>query len=384
MLAVCAVFVAPAKSAYAVTSAELQAELEAAQAHLSELANEVAAAGELLQDTQYELEQTEAQIADTEAKISSKQDEIAQTEAEIEETRAQIAEAQEILGNRISSSYKAGPVNFLSIVLSATSFDDFVSRVYYADAINQSDAETIAQIKDLKAQLEAKEAELEQQKAELEQQKAELDAQKAEQERLVAEAQARYEEYNARAADQAAYVNSLSYELQAKIEEERQAAIAAQQAAAPDEDAIIQAALEASGEDYESFAASAGVSTSSSGGGGLTAEQRAAILAAAYSQLGVSYVWGTNNPGVSFDCSGFTQYCYSAAGVDIPHSSAAQASISSSTSRDDWQAGDLVFWNGHVAVYAGDGQIIHANGREISTTSLDGYSNYTGGGTPYA
>ena len=113
--------------------------------------------------------------------------------------------------------------------------------------------------------------------------------------------------------------------------------------------------------------------------GSTTDDTRAAILAAAYSQLGVPYVYGAESPGVALDCSGFTQYCYSEAGIDIPHSSVAQAGMADKTSIDDLQAGDLVFWEGtaggsasgsHVAIYLGDGQIIHANGTEVAVGTL--------------
>lgn len=43
-----------------------------------------------------------------------------------------------------------------------------------------------------------------------------------------------------------------------------------------------------------------------------------AVIAAAYSQLGVPYVWGGTTPGVGLDCSGLTQYCYRQAGIAIP------------------------------------------------------------------
>lgn len=52
-----------------------------------------------------------------------------------------------------------------------------------------------------------------------------------------------------------------------------------------------------------------------------------AIIAAAYSQLGVPYVWGGNTPGVGLDCSGLTQYCYRQAGIAIPRNSEDQAAF---------------------------------------------------------
>ena len=51
---------------------------------------------------------------------------------------------------------------------------------------------------------------------------------------------------------------------------------------------------------------------------GSHSEQRQKIVDAAYSQLGVPYVWGGTTPGVGFDCSGLVQYCYAVAGIRIP------------------------------------------------------------------
>ena len=125
----------------------------------------------------------------------------------------------------------------------------------------------------------------------------------------------------------------------------------------------------------ESAAAASEEASSSS----TSSSTRDAIVAAAYSQLGVPYVYGAESPGEALDCSGFTQYCYSQAGIDIPHSSVGQAGMADKSSIDDLQAGDLVFWEGtaggsasgsHVAIYLGDGQIIHANGTEVAVGTL--------------
>ena len=127
-----------------------------------------------------------------------------------------------------------------------------------------------------------------------------------------------------------------------------------------------------------------------SGGGGLTASQRSTIISAAYSQLGVPYVWAGSTPGVGLDCSGLTQYAYACAGISIPHSAAGQYGMSSHKSKSEWLPGDLVFWIGgvasgsgnHVAIYLGNNKIIHANGTLVTVSTLS--SSYTTGGTPNA
>lgn len=87
----------------------------------------------------------------------------------------------------------------------------------------------------------------------------------------------------------------------------------------------------------------------------------AAILSSALAQLGVPYVFGAETPGTAFDCSGLTRYAYAAAGIQLPHSAQAQQSMAVPVSSP--APGDLVFWGApayHVAIYAGDGQIVSA------------------------
>lgn len=92
-----------------------------------------------------------------------------------------------------------------------------------------------------------------------------------------------------------------------------------------------------------------------------------AAVAAAKSQLGQPYTWGgTGNGG--FDCSGLTQWAYSQAGVDIPRTADQQA-IGKQVSADQLQPGDLVVWDGHVAMYSGNGEIVEA-GDPVQTNPL--------------
>lgn len=99
--------------------------------------------------------------------------------------------------------------------------------------------------------------------------------------------------------------------------------------------------------------------------GGSTAGQ--AAVAAAKSQVGQPYVWGgTGNGG--FDCSGLTQWAYSQAGVDLPRTADQQA-VGQQVSADQLQPGDLVVWDGHVAMYSGNGEIVEA-GDPVQTNPL--------------
>ena len=82
------------------------------------------------------------------------------------------------------------------------------------------------------------------------------------------------------------------------------------------------------------------------------------ILAAAYSQLGVPYVWVGTTPGVGLDCSGLTQYCHRIAGISIPRLAEDQGRTGMLVSSPE--PGDVVCYPGHVGIYVGDGQMIAA------------------------
>ncbi|MGI8722805.1 MAG: NlpC/P60 family protein [Geodermatophilaceae bacterium] len=131
-----------------------------------------------------------------------------------------------------------------------------------------------------------------------------------------------------------------------------------------------------------------GGADSDSGGGGqvppgeIIAPSEAARIAVetAYAQLGDTYVWGGDGPD-EFDCSGLTMYSYAAAGVSLPHSSKSQSTMGVAVSRDELLPGDLVFYYSpvsHVAIYVGDGQIIHAYnfGSPVSLGSVDSWGAY--------
>lgn len=112
------------------------------------------------------------------------------------------------------------------------------------------------------------------------------------------------------------------------------------------------------------------------------------IIALALQQVGKRYALGATGPN-SFDCSGLVSYVFGKYGYKLPRASYKQATVGQVVSRQDLQKGDLVFFrntwrnNGsidHVAIYIGDGKIVHAITSGVTTNSLTGYwlNHYAG------
>lgn len=108
-----------------------------------------------------------------------------------------------------------------------------------------------------------------------------------------------------------------------------------------------------------------------------------AVLDLAEKQLGKPYVWGAEGPN-SFDCSGLIYYVYkNAAGITLPRTSAAQYSAGVAVSKSNLKAGDLIFSSTdgtgnitHVAIYVGNGKMIHAPRSGKNVEKVDMNTNY--------
>ncbi len=106
------------------------------------------------------------------------------------------------------------------------------------------------------------------------------------------------------------------------------------------------------------------------------------LISIAKSKLGCNYVYGAEGPN-TFDCSGFTQWCYKQIGIKIPRTVATQSKAGSAVDlkdRSKWKAGDLLCRVGggssnHVMMYIGNGQMIHSpqTGDVVKIQSVDSY-----------
>ena len=248
----------------------------------------------------------------------------------------------------------------------------FSSSVTQTQARNQYTDQIVGNLTKDEGALEQSEARLQSEQAQQQVVAAQAQTEAAQSKTL---AQANEQEAAATKATLSQVQGQLAQEVaQAAIQEAQQEAAAAAKAAsqAQQQEAAAAAAAAAtvagavggasSGAAATTAANQAGgggpVGGSSSGGsGGLAAVQ------AAVSQLGVPYVFGGEQPGVGFDCSGLVQWAWARAGVSIPRTTETQWPALPHVSLDALQPGDLLFYYNldgdnqvdHVVMYAGSG-----------------------------
>ena len=102
-------------------------------------------------------------------------------------------------------------------------------------------------------------------------------------------------------------------------------------------------------------------------------QQHQEALLAALAQLGVSYRRNMSKAGVGFDCSGLTSHAWGIAGVALAHQSRTQINNTAPRSFETAQAGDLVYYPGHISMYLGvDMTIVHApnTGRTVEVSHI--------------
>lgn len=309
------------------------------------------------QEAEGEAESLQEQLTDLLNKVGEMEEKLIETGEKITQTQADLEEAQEKAEQqyadmkvRIKYMYENGQSDLWKVFLEAKDFSDFLNKAEYVSNVHSYDRqqleklqETENEIQNLKDTLESEQENLESQQAEYEEQETQLNAELEEKKSQIAD----FDSQIQAAAEAAA---------QEAIEREEGSADAGTGDSAGGTSGGTTAGTSGNG---EATGGSTGSSSSSSVGvsNGNTSTAQA-IVNAAYSQLGVPYVYGGTTPGVGLDCSGLVQYCHAVAGISLPRTSQAQGGCGVAVSSP--QPGDLVCYGTHIGIYIGNGQMIHA------------------------
>jgi cell wall-associated NlpC family hydrolase len=335
-------------------------------------ASAVANAGPSVQDKRSEAQRVQGELQQLDAAAQRAQSEyqqatqrLAQLQRALQANRQAIGvahvnlrRAQRTLERRLFAIYTSREQQAsLAVILGAHSLDDLISRIETVNSVSNQDSAIIGQVLAFQRQIVRRQQFL---------QRAH-----AEQRHLVAVREASVQSVQSRlAAAQNLYASVKSQIRQLLSAQQAQQTQAAQQA---------RLALQTQQALGQTGSVSGLPDTS------LPGDKYAGVVGIAMQYLGVQYVWGGATPA-GFDCSGLVMYVYAQVGVSLPHYTVAQWDYPNSVSvpRDQLEPGDLDFFNGHghVGIYIGNGEFIHAphTGAVVSIDSLNGWyaSTYDG------
>ena len=325
-------------------------------------------------DVDAQISELTGQIAEIMASVSLLEDEIADTQVQIEQAQKDYDEAKakeeaqyHAMKKRIQYLYEKGETSYLELLMEAKSWSDMLNKAEYVQEIYTYDrkmldnyAATVQEVAQLKESLEEQKSELEAAEYELEQEKASLQVSLDEQKEIAAD----YEVQLAKAKQEAAAYKAKIKQQNAEIQK-----LASQEAAKKAEEEARKREEEAQKKKQNSQStqnSSSGTATASSGGAKTVPPKIGSgsgsdIAQYACQFVGNPYVPGGTSLTSGADCSGFTQSVYRVYGYSIPRNSSSQRSAGREVSYEEAQPGDLICYAGHVAIYLGNGRIVHAS-----------------------
>ena len=300
---------------------------------------------------QSEINSLDAELVGVLTEINELESEVQQMNSDIADAENDIKDAQkaadakyEEMKIRMKYMYEKGDNDIITIFLESGSLTEFINRVEYANTVYEYDRNQLEEYQVIVKQIEELKAGLEQQKVSLQAQKNRLSAQQQSLNSMIATKRTQVADFDSKLA---------------KARE-----LAARQAAA--QQAANQTATQR--------ANTASVTPSSSSGGSknptpVSGGSGSSVVSYASQFIGNPYKWGGTSLTDGCDCSGFVYRVYQHFGVDYGRlTSDGFLGVGQAVSFDNIQAGDVVVYSGHVAIYDGSGGIVEAQSSRAGIT----------------
>ncbi len=370
-------------------------------------------------------------LSTLEEELAIKQDELAQTKEDLKQAKQDEKNQYEAMKLRIRFMYEKGDSAMLTSILESKSIADLLNRVEYVNQVYDYDRNLLTEYENTKKQVAKLQKKQKKEVAALEEKRQEFQAaeenyrtviaQKKEEvtnfDHLLAEAQTLAAQYQDTITKQNVIIAQENereererrereeQERREREERERQQELQRQQRLRTQNSAGNSGAEDSTaggtdtggntGGNTDSNSDTAGGSdgggstggtsggsggeestggTSDGGGqdpGYSTGVSGSSVVQYAMNFVGNPYVWGGKDPNTGADCSGFTSYVFAHFGISIPSYSYAQRSVGREVSYANAKAGDIICYNGHVAIYMGNGQIVHAKGTAYGIVAYD-------------
>lgn len=331
-------------------AAPTQGQINQSKSNLEQSKQKVQNLEEQIMKIDGQIETISKDKADIDKKISKVQDSIKLIKKDIKASQDAINHEQTLYSERIRTMYMNGKSqSYINIVLGSKSFSDLVSNIETVKKIADYDNNLIKNLNTQKDQIQKEEDKLSNVNSNL------LSLQSEQVKKIKA------------ANDQK--TQALALESQAKAEMQKNKVYYDQ----------LEAQSRAEASRLMAMNTSATSNVPSQDRGQRPSINAGGVVGIAAQYVGVNYVYGGASPS-GFDCSGLVMYCYAQMGVNLPHYTGEQVKYGT-TVTGSLQPGDLLFFGStsnpnHVAIYAGNGQMIEAphTGAQVRIIGVRGYS----------
>ncbi|MCM1181766.1 MAG: NlpC/P60 family protein [Roseburia sp.] len=335
---------------------ELDAQVDEMEGEQQGIEAEIASLGEQIAELMASISLLEDEIAD-------KKQEIVQAQADLEEAQRIEDEQYEAMKQRIKAMYENGEINYIDALLSSSSMEELLNKADYIERVHAYDQKMFENyqaarqhVADVKETLEIEESELEAAQGELQEEMDGVEVARAELELISADYAAQINRAQQQAQVYRAQIKQRNAEIKQIEEAERKAAEEAARKKAEEEARKNGSA----GENAASAKPTATVNKDEIlAANGSAKGKEIAIYACGF--VGNPYVPGGTSLTNGADCSGFTQSVFKAYGYSLPRTSYSQRSAGREVSYAEAEPGDIICYPGHVAIYIGNGKIVHAS-----------------------
>lgn len=330
-----------------------------------------------ISDANAELDDILAELDDLNNRIVVKQGEIEQAAADLVVAQDELDEEYEAMKLRIQFMYENNQQDsFWSAILEADGLVDMLTRVEYMADVYESDRRLMAKYQDTLHEVEDLNAQLAQEMADLVALQAETEEKQSSLETKIASLREDEEELASLISDLESQQRTYDEQL-AKFEEKK---TQYQNTIKEQEEIIRQLEAAAARQDADSYeGGGSGASNTLGSAAYLTDDSYnpdpvtdvtgAEIVEYAERFVGNPYKWGGNSLTEGADCSGFVHLIYEHFGISTPRYSQSFKTSGQPVSFNNIQPGDVVVYDGHVAIYKGDGKIVEAQSTKAGITN---------------